>query len=482
MDSLEMKVWEYIREHEMISEGDKIVVGLSGGADSVFLFFIMLGLKERMNVEFVCVHVHHGIRGEEADRDKRFVEELCREYGIVERTFCYKVKEIVKERRISEEEVGRILRYESFRKVMTELAYNKIAVAHNLGDQAETIIHHLCRGSGLDGLAGIEPVTGEIIRPLLCLDKKEIERWLTQKGKEWKVDSTNLTGDYTRNRIRGEVLPLLEDKVNKEAVAHIAACGEALLEVKRYINKRGIEAYHKMVEEKEGEIGILLEEWEKEDVVIQKKVWILAIEKMASGRKDITSKHIQALLELAEKEVGKKIDLPGEIYAQRGYEKVYLKKKMEEKRKWKEEIEVCIKNQNVYILSEEWLEGGGKLIVDQAQKMDFTIWKEIKKIPENTYTKWFDYDKIKDTLLLRNRREGDYIELGTGLGRKKLKKFFIDQKVPKEKRDSILVLADGNHVLWIIGYRISEGVKITENTKYMVKIHLDGGNTNGRKD
>ena len=384
MDSLEMKVWEYIREYEMISEGDKIVVGLSGGADSVFLFFIMLGLKERMNVEFVCVHVHHGIRGEEADRDKRFVEELCREYGIVERTFCYKVKEIVKERRISEEEVGRILRYESFRKVMTELAYNKIAVAHNLGDQAETIIHHLCRGSGLDGLAGIEPVTGEIIRPLLCLDKKEIERWLTQKGKEWKVDSTNLTGDYTRNRIRGEVLPLLEDKVNKEAVAHIAACGEALLEVKRYINKRGIEAYHKMVEEKEGEIGILLEEWEKEDVVIQKKVWILAIEKMASGRKDITSKHIQALLELAEKEVGKKIDLPGEIYAQRGYEKVYLKKKMEEKRKWKEEIEVCIKNQNVYILSEEWLEGGGKLIVDQAQKMDFTIWKEIKKIPENT--------------------------------------------------------------------------------------------------
>ena len=340
MDSLEMKVWEYIREYEMISEGDKIVVGLSGGADSVFLFFIMLGLKERMNVEFVCVHVHHGIRGEEADRDKRFVEELCREYGIVERTFCYKVKEIVKERRISEEEVGRILRYESFRKVMTELAYNKIAVAHNLGDQAETIIHHLCRGSGLDGLAGIEPVTGEIIRPLLCLDKKEIERWLTQKGKEWKVDSTNLTGDYTRNRIRGEVLPLLEDKVNKEAVAHIAACGEALLEVKRYINKRGIEAYHKMVEEKEGEIGILLEEWEKEDVVIQKKVWILAIEKMASGRKDITSKHIQALLELAEKEVGKKIDLPGEIYAQRGYEKVYLKKKMEEKRKWKEEIEV----------------------------------------------------------------------------------------------------------------------------------------------
>ena len=295
MDFLEMKVWEYIREHEMISEGDKIVVGLSGGADSVFLFFIMLGLKERMNVEFVCVHVHHGIRGEEADRDKRFVEELCREYGIVERTFCYKVKEIVKERRISEEEVGRILRYESFRKVMTELAYNKIAVAHNLGDQAETIIHHLCRGSGLDGLAGIEPVTGEIIRPLLCLDKKEIERWLTQKGKEWKVDSTNLTGDYTRNRIRGEVLPLLEDKVNKEAVAHIAACGEALLEVKRYINKRGIEAYHKMVEEKEGEIGILLEEWEKEDVVIQKKVWILAIEKMASGRKDITSKHIQAL-------------------------------------------------------------------------------------------------------------------------------------------------------------------------------------------
>ena len=119
MDFLEMKVWEYIREHEMISEGDKIVVGLSGGADSVFLFFIMLGLREKMNVEFACVHVHHGIRGEEADRDKRFVEELCRKYGIYERTFFYKVKEIAKERRISEEEVGRILRYESYRKVMT---------------------------------------------------------------------------------------------------------------------------------------------------------------------------------------------------------------------------------------------------------------------------------------------------------------------------------------------------------------------------
>lgn len=482
MDFFQKRVWEYIKEQEMITDGDKVVIGLSGGADSVCLFFVMLELKKRMDIEFACVHVHHGIRGEEADRDRKFVEELCNRYGVIERTFLYQVKEEAKRRKLSEEEAGRILRYESFRKVMKELAYNKIAVAHNLRDQAETILHHLCRGSGLDGLAGIEPVTGAIIRPLLCFDKGEIEKWLTEKGIEWQVDSTNLTEDYMRNRIRREVLPLLEEKVNKKTVSHISACGEALLEAKRYINKQGMEAYNRIVREEKEEIEISLEKWGKEDIVIQKKIWILAIERLAKGRKDITSKHIEKLIELAEMEVGKKIDLPGEIYAQKGYQQIYLKKKRERKEERRKEIEVCIKQKSEYKITEEWGKERGKLVVEQVQQVDFNKLEEIKKIPQNTYTKWFDYDKIKDTLLLRSRREGDYIELGAELGKKKLKKFFIDEKVPKEERDSVLLLADGSHVLWIIGYRISEEVKITENTKYMVKIHLDGGNKNGRKD
>ena len=223
-DMLEERVKAFIVENQMIQAGDGIVLGLSGGADSVCLFFVLLALREELAFRFVCAHVHHGLRGKDADADEVFARELCGRYGVEYYSFFYQVKEEAGKYGCSEEEMGRILRYKSFGQVLNNLGFNKIAVAHHMGDQAETVLYHLCRGSGLAGLAGIRPVSGNRIRPILCLKKEEIIKYLQGKKESWREDKTNQELLYVRNRIRNRVFSCLEELVNPASVEHIAAC------------------------------------------------------------------------------------------------------------------------------------------------------------------------------------------------------------------------------------------------------------------
>ena len=196
--SFEERTDNYIKENAMLKQGDSIAAGISGGADSVCLFFVLLRLKEKYGLKLKVIHVMHGIRGDEAERDKDFVKALCKRHNVP--FFCKKadVPALAKDRGMSVEEAGRYVRYEAFEEAGCDVT----AVAHNANDLAETVLFNLIRGSMVTGLCGIQPVNGRIIRPLLCVTREEIEEYLTLCDEKWINDSTNYDNEYSRNKIR----------------------------------------------------------------------------------------------------------------------------------------------------------------------------------------------------------------------------------------------------------------------------------------
>src|SRR5699024_2969941 len=230
------KVGSYICENDMLKMGDRIVIGVSGGADSVCLFYVFLDLVKKYNLELFVVHVNHGIRGQEADKDEAFVKSLCKEHRVSFISVKKDVPKIAKLEGLSEEEAGRNVRYEAFYQCYLENACNKIAVAHNKNDNAETILFHLFRGSGIKGLSGIPPKRDSIIRPLLCVEREEIERYLEKKKIPYIIDRSNLEEDYTRNKIRHKVLSYAKDEINYGAVANITNSAAMLTEIQDFLN------------------------------------------------------------------------------------------------------------------------------------------------------------------------------------------------------------------------------------------------------
>ena len=191
------KILKFITENDMLKANDRVIVGVSGGADSVCLLFTLMEIRREIPLTLAAVHVEHGIRGEDAKEDARYVQRLCQEYDIPFRKYCYRVAEIARERKQSVEEAGRELRYQAFEEACREYHANKIAVAHHMDDDAETVLLNLFRGSGLKGLAGIPAVRGKIIRPLLCVSRQEIEQYLTEHGIAYRTDATNLTEELS---------------------------------------------------------------------------------------------------------------------------------------------------------------------------------------------------------------------------------------------------------------------------------------------
>lgn len=475
------KIEEYCKRNEIIKKDDKIVIGLSGGADSVCLFFILLNLQKKYGLSLQAVHIHHKIRRQEADRDAVFAEKLCSRYQIPCIVEYHDVLLMAKKEGISEEEAGRKVRYTALERIRIRLGFTKIAVAHHIKDQAETILFHLCRGSGLAGLRGMCPVSGVLIRPLLSVSRREIEDYLRERNQSWCTDSTNLENHYMRNRLRNQVLPLLTEQVNAEAVEHIAAAGTILGEAYAYIRTEAqCQAERLLSVKKTGEIELDVKETVLLAPVIRREVYRILLEKKG-GLHNITALHLEQMDDIVNGQVGRRIDLPGERKAVRTYQALMLldKKNAKMREKNDDTLPVLLTPGERYILSSgETLDLGMPEEIEQFCRKS-TINRE-KIMEENLYTKCFDYDKIKDTLMLRTRQEGDYLELGAGLGSKTLKKYFIDKKIPKEERDSILLIADGSHILWIIGYRISAGYKVTEDTRTILQIKISGGQKDGR--
>lgn len=447
----------------MLQEGEQVIVAVSGGADSVCLLHLLTVLREEWNITVRGVHIHHGLRGREADRDAAYVEGLSKKLEVPCLVVHKEVEVYAGIHGISVEEAGRDLRYQVLEEEAARLGGAKIAVAHHSDDQAETILHNLFRGSSLKGLGGMAPVRGNIIRPLLAWSRADILQYLKEHQIAYCEDSTNASLDYTRNKLRNGVLPMVVSQINTAAVEHILHSGRIAAQADAYLSKVAgtiLKAYGIFKPAVSGQgydgIGIDQEMLLKQEPIIRSYVIMEMLSGVCGSRKDLCAGHVSRIEGLVCKQVGAVLHLPYALTARKTYSELWIAS-----RNYKNSVE---KSEEKGLLQLEY------------SKFDY---EEYQKIPQNEYTKWFDYDKIKGTLSVRVRQTGDYITLKDGR-RKTVKAFMIDEKIPREQREMVSLLAEGNHVLWIVGYRISEYYKVTDKTKQILQVKINGGKDHGR--
>ncbi len=451
-----------------------MIVGVSGGADSVCLLSVLLHLREEFNIKLICAHVNHMFR-ETAVRDEEYVQSLCDKWDIpchIKRVDVAKVAEMKK---ISFEEAGREVRYAFFKELKETYEADKIAVAHNKGDCAETVLFHLFRGSHLKGLGGISPVNGDIIRPLLDVERTEIEAYLVFQNIAWQNDETNETVDYARNYIRHEILTAA-DKMHPGVVERIADTAFGLQQVEDYMESQTQEAFERCCRPQDGGIFISDVKLRKEHPAIISRLLYFVLEKESKSAKDLGKAHVREVTELFSLQAGRKISLPGNVYAYRTAEGILVRKE-DCTEDAKSEVVTTIS-----LLSKVDL-NAGKEVTFELDGLGYISAKllsdcDLKNIPQKTYTKWFDYDKITRCVVFRKRIEGDYLVIDDKGSRKKLKEYFIQEKIPAYKRDEVWVLADDNHIMWVPGYRISSFYKVSEETERVLELTI-GGKENG---
>ena len=449
------KTAAYIKKQNMVKPGKKVVLGLSGGLDSVCLFHLL----RELGYELEVVHVNHGIRGDEAKRDEMFVKTLCERFHIPVHVFYYDVPEISKEKHLSVEEAGRLMRRQAFEEVLGKTKAEAVALAHHCNDRAETFLFHLSRGTGMKGLASIRPAEGIYIRPILWATRQEIEGYVQKQNYAYVEDSTNAADDYTRNKIRHQVIPLLEE-INEKSVAHICGAAEKLSAAAAYMEREAEKLYRLSVVTAEKEASVLKTAFSQGDEVLQIPVLQKCVEYLTGSLANITEEHWKRLQQLFEMQTGKEVQLPYGIRAVRTYEGICIFRREEK-----------VQRQPVEIKGE-----GSYTFDGETVQISVENWDEKKNIPTKNYTKYFDYDKITQTVYLRNREAGDYLEINRNHGKKSLQDYLVNEKIPREKRDQVIVLADGSHILWVVGKRISEYYKVTKETKKVLKVQVYGGN------
>ena len=480
---MKKEVLAYIKQNKMINKKDVILAGVSGGSDSMAMLHLLKELQQKLDFILRVVHVHHGIRGQEADRDSSFVENICREWQISCCVYHYDVPGLSREWKLGEEETGRIVRKEAFQKEISACkkqwsdsrspgAGIKIALAHNQEDLAETMLHNLCRGTGLRGLCTMRPVDGEIIRPILCLSREEISNYLKEEHISHIQDSTNLSDGYTRNRIRHHILPALEQHVNTKAASHMAETAARIFQAEEYLEQQGSLALNEF----HTDTGYYFtERFFSQPQIIQTYALQQAMENLAGRRKDLTAVHYEKVLALYEMQTGKRISLPYHMEARRDYEGVRLLVRMDGS---------ATENPVRTGQNEEKSVCGTELSIPGTVTSPLgTFSAEIfsyegQKIEEKKYTKWMDYDRIVENPCIRARRTGDYMVINAQGNTKKLNRCMIDEKIPSEKRDEIPLIACGNEILWMVGSRMNERYKINPQTRKVLVLNYQGGHKN----
>lgn len=476
------RVTGYIRKNELIKQGDTIIIGVSGGADSMCLLFLLSDISASLGVKIKVLHVEHGIRGEASVKDAEYVENICDKKGIDCRVINIDAASYAKDNSLTLEEAARILRYEAFENYRLELINSgeqsvKIAVAHHMNDQAETVIFQMLRGSGIKGMGGMNPQRENIIRPLLCLSREEILLYLSENHIIYRTDESNEDNAYSRNFIRNEILPKLEN-IQPQAVTHISEMAEELRDVERYLCKKAEEIYKRAATEAEGpgrddnDLRLSIKVLTGEEEVLQRAVLRMAVGRFIPNRKDVGRTHFDSIMSLIEKGSGKSVNLPKGVVVSRQGDALIFRKESEE----------LTAGAGLYRISEpvklqEILKEPKSLTVGEGQEINIRAYSRPDgfEIPRNAYTKCFDYDKISNGMQIRNARPGDYLVIDSDGHRKDLRDYFVNEKIPAVIRGEVLLVADGSHILWVMGYRISEQAKITKDSNTILEISVTGG-------
>lgn len=450
-DAITNRIKNTILKHQLISEGDSVLVALSGGADSVCMLDLLVNLKEELNIKVAAAHLNHMIRGAEADRDEAYAAELCTKLSVPFFAERVNVPEISEKYGISEELAGRNARYDFLKKICKEKGYNKIATAHNRNDRAETLLMRVIRGTGIDGLGGIKYDRGDgVIRPILDIERCDIEKYCRDNDLHFCNDSTNSDSDYTRNRIRNELIPFIEDKFNPSIVDSLCALSDNSTEDAEFINGYAKRLYDRINNPMPKRKPVLLD-IESLKIIqdsIKNRIIRLAAKDAMGENYSLERVHVETIIDLTEKTTGAKAELPKGLIVSVKYGWLEFSKAGED-----------IKTQDFCYEIEI-----GNKISNCEFDLDFNVLENDFNINKNQMI--LDYDMIENkNLLVRNRRRGDRMVFFKDGKTKKIKKYLIDKKIPQSERDRIPLLCADDEIIAIIGDRVAETYKINKNSR-----------------
>ncbi len=426
--------YENLKKLNIINKGDKLLLAVSGGADSMYLFYNFMDLKEDWNLDIIVCHLNHGIR-ETAKRDEDFVKKVCSSYKVICFTKTVNMDEYARENKLSSEEAGRILRYEFFRENSKN---RKILTAHNANDRVETVLFNIIRGTGLRGLSGISQVIDDIYRPLINIKRSEIEAYLHENNLKYFDDETNFEEIYTRNKIRLGLIPYLE-KFNPDIINSILRLSENAEEAENFIGKTIEENYPKC----HGNNFLKVSEIKDHEKFFGCELIKKYLEENFYKENILSRKNILGIYDLCFGESGKEIHLGKNITARRSYDKIFIEEIKYKKSKESKELHL------------------GKNTSDFGE---IFIRKDDLESPHDSFIKVIDCDKIKGNLYVRKRLPGDRFKALGMKNNKKLKDYFIDRKVDRLLRDEIGLICDDEKIIYVMGMDISEDVKIDNNT------------------
>jgi tRNA(Ile)-lysidine synthase len=465
------QVRKTIAAHSMLERGDHLVVAVSGGPDSVALLRLLFLLTDEFRLHLTTAHLNHGLRTEEADEEEAFVRRLSDAMGIA--CICRRVdiRALREGKRGSLEEICREERYHFLDETAEKCGAVKIAVGHHRDDQAETVLLHLLRGSGPEGLRGILPVRdGRIIRPLLEVGRSDILAFLKREGLAYQSDSSNESPLFLRNRVRNELIPRLAASYNPRLIEGLCQTAGILRREDDYLREVVRQTVRRWGIDPGGEeVAFPIADFLALHVAIQGRIIKWLLEEAAPLRNGIGYRHIEAVLLLARRPGGRfvSLDLPFRIRVERAGGILRIGKEKERKARKRERVNPPRFEYRVEIPAAIHLREIGKTV--HLAWIDKPRIREMKDSPE---TAFMDYDRITPPLVLRNMRPGDRVApLGAG-GTKKLKDYFIDRKIAASCRSGIPLLADAGSIIWIAGERISERVRVTDKTRKVLKAEL----------
>jgi len=453
------KIVETIEKYQLIDHKDRLIIGVSGGPDSVCLLHSLWMLKETYDIALAVVHLDHEYRGEASAADALYVKNLCEELGVKAYIHAEPIEELAKQRGMSFEEMARERRYALFFQAAQDFNANRIAVAHNRNDQVETFLMRVMRGTGIDGMVGIPYKRDDgVVRPLLDIDRSDIENYCKTHNLKPRTDATNLEAIYTRNRIRLEMVPYIEKHFNGGFQNTLLRNLDLIKEDVDYLKLQTKEAFNQMVCKKKHEWLIPVDKFVVLHPAIQKRVLRHIIETFTGTCQNISLKNIQGLLGMIHKnETGKVHILPNGLRFKMNYNQISIGLKEQETLK---DFDIKLNIGSLNVINELGLE---IMIKPMSNSSNFKATQDAKCI-------MIDAERVNGTLKIRNRIPGDRFKpLGLG-GTKKIKDYFIDHKVERKERDQIPLLCDDTHIIWVMGYQMDERYRITKDTNQFLQI------------
>ncbi|MCH7754463.1 tRNA lysidine(34) synthetase TilS [candidate division KSB1 bacterium] len=453
------KVTRFIQHNRLIVERDKILLAVSGGLDSVALLHIFSQLKSILKLELAVAHVHHGIRGNEADKDLEFVTSLSCNYKLPFQSKKVEAKAFAKSQKYSLEESARILRYKAFEEFLTKSKYSRLATAHTANDQAETVIDHFLRGSGSLGMQGIQVKRGAYIRPLLELTREDLEQYAKENKLTFRQDSSNKDLQFRRNRIRRELIPYLKEHFNPNLVKTLNRTALIFSETESVLESVSDEAYKSLVSlQKINEIIVEIDGFLGYFKAVQKYILFRACQALGINRNDLNFDKLDKVLSvIAEKKIGKRVDINQDFQLAIDHDGIIIKRKASEK---------------IPQIKFDLLDSNALRFGEYELKWSITKKEEPVEFNKNRQIELLDFDKTGNSLCVRTFHPGDRFIPLNFKGQKKIADYFSDRKIPHHLREVTPILESPAGIVWLCGHCIDNRFKVRKETDKLLKVEI----------